>query len=248
MPLFPTRKPDNYNRNYLLWLTHFVNRGAGQAPLPGYVVRNGTLVNADFAGVPGTTYGVYDQISRPDSSADSYYVSFDADWKASDKLTFKGQVGTSKGTGETPTQDVAEWNTGIGAGGGYGLNGVGAADWYIGGDPSSQAADTLGWIFGYQDVKIEDEEKWGQIDGEYFIDSGAMTSLQFGARYAEHEPRIQLGDWPGPRLHRCQWQRGAMRLVTAILVPGGHHLARRPGQLSGQHAQLSGRYRQRPGW
>ena len=189
----------NYNRNYLLWLTHFVNRGAGQAPLPGYVVRNGTLVQADFAGVAGTTYGVYDQISRPDSSADSSFVSFDADWRASDKLAFKAQLGTSKGTGETPTQDVAEWNTGIGAGGGYGLNGVGAADWYIGGNPSSQAADTLGWIFGYQDVKIEDEEKWGQLDGEYFIDNGVFSSLEFGIRYAEHsrESNSATGQGPG---------------------------------------------------
>lgn len=189
----------NYNRNYLLWATHFIAQGNGQAPDPGYVVRNGTLVSADFTGVPGTTYGVYDQISRPDSKADSSFVSFDAKWQASDKLTFKGQIGSSKGTGETPTQDVAEWNVGIGAGGGWGLNGVGAADWYIGGDPSSQAADTLGWIFGYQDVKVEDDEKWGQIDGEYFIDSGVITSLQFGARYAKHsrESKTATGQGPG---------------------------------------------------
>src|SRR5688572_6330683 len=43
----------NYNRNYLVWLTSFVNKGAGQAPDPGYVVRNGTLVQANFAGVAG---------------------------------------------------------------------------------------------------------------------------------------------------------------------------------------------------
>lgn len=186
------QKAGNYNRNYLLWVTHFLARGTGQAPLPGYVVRNGTLVQADFAGVPGTTYGVYDQISRPDASADSSFIAFDAKWQPSDSLVLKAQLGTSDGTGETPTQDVAEWNVGIGAGGGWGLNGVGAADWYIGGNPSSNAADTLGWIFGYQDVKVEDEEKWGQIDGEYFIDKGAMSSLQFGVRYAEHS-RESLG-------------------------------------------------------
>ncbi len=186
------QKAGNYNRNYLLWVTHFLARGTGQAPLPGYVVRNGTLVQADFAGVPGTTYGVYDQISRPDASADSSFIAFDAKWQPSDSLVLKAQLGTSDGTGETPTQDVAEWNVGIGAGGGWGLNGVGAADWYIGGNPASNAADTLGWIFGYQDVKVEDEEKWGQIDGEYFIDKGAMSSLQFGVRYAEHS-RESLG-------------------------------------------------------
>ena len=29
----------NYNRNYLMWSTHFVGFGAGQAPDPGYVVQ-----------------------------------------------------------------------------------------------------------------------------------------------------------------------------------------------------------------
>lgn len=188
----------NYNRNYLLWVTHFLAKGAGQAPLPGYVVRNNTLVQADFAGVAGTTYGVYDQISRPDSSADSSFIAFDAEWQASDKLSFDFQIGTSDGTGETPTQDVGEWNVGVGGGGGWGLNGVGAADWHIGGDPSSQAGNTLGWIFGYQDVKIEDEENWGQVDGEYFIDNGSLTSLEFGVRYAEHSRESNSAVGQGP--------------------------------------------------
>src|SRR5262249_23677410 len=38
----------NYNRNYLLWNTHFIASGAGQAPDAGYQVLNGTLVNANF--------------------------------------------------------------------------------------------------------------------------------------------------------------------------------------------------------
>ena len=43
----------NYNRNYLEWLTHFVNLGAGQGPDPGYVVRNGTLTERQFCGDAG---------------------------------------------------------------------------------------------------------------------------------------------------------------------------------------------------
>jgi len=44
----------NYNRNYLMWSTHFVNFGAGQSPDPGYVVQDNTLTKANFTGVPGT--------------------------------------------------------------------------------------------------------------------------------------------------------------------------------------------------
>ncbi len=43
----------NYNRNYLEWLTHFVNLGNGQGPDPGYVVKNGTLTSANFSPLPG---------------------------------------------------------------------------------------------------------------------------------------------------------------------------------------------------
>ncbi len=44
----------NYNRNYLFWPTHFLNAGAGQAPLPGYTVAGNTLTSANFAPVAGT--------------------------------------------------------------------------------------------------------------------------------------------------------------------------------------------------
>ena len=40
----------NYNRNYLLWRVNVVNNGAGQAPDPGYVVRNNTLVQRFLPG------------------------------------------------------------------------------------------------------------------------------------------------------------------------------------------------------
>ena len=61
----------NYNRNYLMWNTHFVAQGNGQAPDPGYVITNNTLTQATFSPVSGTFYGVYDQISRPDEKATS---------------------------------------------------------------------------------------------------------------------------------------------------------------------------------
>ena len=72
----------NVNDNYLLWSTHFVNSGAGQAPNPGYTVQNNTLTSANFAPVAGTAYGVYDQISRPDEEATANFVNLDTTWNA----------------------------------------------------------------------------------------------------------------------------------------------------------------------
>lgn len=82
----------NFNRNYPLWDTHFINQGGGQfcgpnpcgnglvpgiGLLPGYTIANNTLTNARFVGVPTTLYGVYDQISRPAESADSDFINLD---------------------------------------------------------------------------------------------------------------------------------------------------------------------------
>ena len=195
-------KAANYNRNYMLWNTHFINQGAGQSPDPGYVVRNNTLVQANFSPVAGTQYGVYDQISRPDASADANFLNLDAKWRANDRLTLSSKIGTSSGTGKTPTQDVAEWNTGVGTGGGWGLNGISsAANWNLGAtnNSSSPAGVGLGWIFGDQNVKVKDKENWAQIDGEYGMDAGALQSLKFGARFNDHKRSSGgvIGQGPG---------------------------------------------------
>jgi iron complex outermembrane receptor protein len=183
----------NYNRNYLMWSTHFVNAGAGQGPDPGYVVQNNTLTKANFTGVPGTFYGVYDQISRPDETATANFVNLDTTWKANDVLTFLGQVGYSWGDGKTPTQNVSETQPGLGSGAGYQLNGLGSAPNFNLGTTNNTTPTpggvpvTFGWIFGAQNVDVKDKEKWAKIDSDYKIDNGAWKNLKFGVRYEAHD-------------------------------------------------------------
>ncbi|MEP7154850.1 MAG: TonB-dependent receptor [Betaproteobacteria bacterium] len=186
----------NYNRNYLQWGSHFINGGAGQAPDAGYVVRNNTLVQANFTGVPGTVYGVYDQISRPDASADSNFFAFDGKLRVSDKLTFTSQLGTSKGHGKSPTQDVTEWDIGSGSGTGYKLNGIGQApNFSFGNVNSSNLSGVAGldWMFGSQNIDVVDKENWAQLDGQFAMDAGVLTSLKFGVRGNTHE-RSSVGN------------------------------------------------------
>jgi iron complex outermembrane recepter protein len=183
----------NYNRNYLQWETHFVNHGNGQGPDPGYTVTNGTLTQATFAPVPGTLYGVYDQISRPDESATAGYVDLDGQWVVSDSLTFLTQFGYSQGDGKTPTQNVSETDPGTGAGAAYSLHGVGSgADWNLGATNHTTPFPngvpvTFNWIFGAQDVDVKDIETWAKIDGAYQIHDSAWTDLKFGARLQNHD-------------------------------------------------------------
>jgi iron complex outermembrane receptor protein len=194
----------NYNRNYLLWSTHFVNFGAGQAPDPGYVVQNNTLTKANFTGVPGTFYGVYDQISRPDETATANFVNLDTTWNAGSALSFFGQVGYSWGDGKTPHQDVSETQPGLGSGAGYQLNGLGSAPNFNLGNTVNNTPTpggvpvTFGWIFGAADIDIRDTEKWAKIDSAYKIDNGAWKDLKFGVRYEAHDRTSPTGVAQGP--------------------------------------------------
>ena len=194
----------NYNRNYLMWSTHFVNFGAGQSPDPGYVVQDNTLTKANFTAVPGTLYGVYDQISRPDETATANFVNLDTTWNLNTALSFFGQIGYSWGDGKTPHQDVSETNPGLSSGAGYQLNGLGSAPNFNLGNTVNNTPTpggvpvTFGWIFGAADIDIRDTEKWAKIDGDYKIDHGAWQDLQFGVRYEAHDRTSPTGVAQGP--------------------------------------------------
>ena len=193
----------NINRNFLVWNQSIMANGSGLAPLPGYVVRNGTLVSAQFPVVPVTnsdgttsprTYGIYDQISRPGAKSETSFLALDGKYRASDKLSFDANLGSSVGKGETPEQALFSAVV-QGTGAGYSLNGLGnGADANIGtGDPSkSSVVSALDWIYGASPAKTKDEEVWGQLDGEYALDQGVFTALKFGLRYSEHKRRTDV--------------------------------------------------------
>ena len=176
----------NYNRNYLLYNPRTI--GAGISPAAGYVVKNNTLVSAVIPGAAGTQYGLYDMIARPDEKASTTYLSAAAEWQVSDAFTLDFKLGTSTGHGETPNQDVAEWRVGNGAGS-WSLNGIDNAPSFSIGEATNapQSNLALDWIFGLQNLDIEDKDEWAQVDAEYFFDKGALSSLQFGVRLANHD-------------------------------------------------------------
>lgn len=175
----------DYNRNYML-------RARDRLPddtLTSYTLQGNVLTSAQMAAQPGVSQGIYDMISRPGESEASRYFTLDADWQATNNLGFKFQAGNTKGTGSTPTQDVMEMDTGYGQTGGYAMNGLGTPlNWNLGGTNNSINPATVGldWIFGDQAIQVVDKENWFKADGEYDFDDGALSSLQFGVRYAKH--------------------------------------------------------------
>jgi len=244
----------NYNRNYLMWATHFINNGAGVPPpaipgnpnatlaqqcaaaganapngcfagiglQPGYTVVNNTLTNATFAGIGNTNYGIYDQISRPDESADSVFVNLDGSFVVNDRFHVDGQVGWTQGHGKTPTQNVSETAPGVGSGAFWTLNGLSRnLDWglpnvnYAQPFPPGQPGNLqFGWIFGGQFIDTIDKETWVKLDATFdMTDGGAWKDLKFGARYSKHD-RSSVGSIAQGPTFGCA-------PVTPTCPPGG---------------------------
>ena len=188
-------KASNYNRNWMFWGSHVINGGAGEMPT-SYTVNNGTLTSAVFPnlGSPGNNhqYAIVDQILRPNAYSDTSWYNFDASYRASDRLTFSGQVGYTKGNGKTPKQDVFEGDV-FNTGASYAMHGIGSGTdvAFPSGNPSNFAGTTLDFIFGASPASTEDKETYGRLDASYLLGMGPFTTLKGGIRYAEHQRNTQ---------------------------------------------------------
>ncbi len=184
---------DNYNRNYM------IAPRAGlidSATISNYTIATDskgvkTLTSATFNWATPSASGYYDQISRK-ASAESGYLSLDGTWKVNNALTLTANAGSSKGKGQTLSQDVLEQRIVTGQSS-YKLGGNDAAPAF-GFTSPTLAAD---WIFGNQHTIVHDKEDWAQVDGEYTLDMGMLKTLKFGARSAQHkrytDPTISQG-------------------------------------------------------
>jgi iron complex outermembrane recepter protein len=182
-------KATNYNRNFLIWGSRILGGGGNQppqAPDAGYVVRDGTLVQATFTPVQGRQYVIVDNILRPDARSETNFVNFEAEWK-SGNFTLGGKLGTGKGKGETPTQAVFEGDV-FNTGASWSLNGIGRApdSGIRAGNAASFTGTALDWIFGASPARAKEQQDWGQIDGEWRFNEGWLSSVKAGARASKH--------------------------------------------------------------
>jgi iron complex outermembrane receptor protein len=185
---------NNYNRTFMLWGGNFAR---AQAPDPGYTVENGVLTSATYAGVAGRDYAVYDMISR-EATAKSNYITFDADWQINDSMSASFQVGTTEGEGSTERQFIAEVTTNRGGGASWTSHGTSRPmDWSVGGDSTPTGVTSFG-TWGNQQVTAIDNEDWITLDLNKDLDAGALTSLDFGARFADHERETQSPEGASP--------------------------------------------------
>ena len=185
----------NYNRNWMARLTGGGVIGRGEIP-SSYTVTNGTLTSAVFPnlGSPGNNlpYAIVDDILRPNAYSETSFYNLEANYRATDRLSFFGQVGYTRGIGKTPKQDVFEgdvFNTGLN----YAMHGIGSPVdvRFPNGDPSNFSGTSLDWIFGASPAATEDKETYARVDGSYQLGYGPWTNLKFGYRYARHERKTE---------------------------------------------------------
>jgi iron complex outermembrane receptor protein len=178
----------NYNRNWMFWGAH-----AFTTYIPSqYTVQGGAITSATFpnAGVPGTNaqYAIVDNIYRPGAYSDTSFTDLSFKWRPADRMQLSGNIGYTKGTGVTPKQDVFEGDV-FNTGASYTMHGISSATdvSFPNGNPSNFTGTSLDWIFGSSPASTHDKEQYGQIDGEYSLDKGMLTSVKAGYRYAEHD-------------------------------------------------------------
>ncbi|RJF92785.1 TonB-dependent receptor [Noviherbaspirillum saxi] len=188
--LYSRLSAKNYNNNFLAWPDNLLINGV--AP-DAYTINNGTLTSASFPAQGEYAAGVVDAIYRPGSRSETWYLNLDGKWRASSHLVVSGQIGTTRGVGETAKEVAFEGNinnTGLN----YSMNGLSRATTvsFPGANVTDFAGTSFGWAWGSQ-IKSIDAERYGQLDGELAIDNSVIQTVKFGVRLANHERRV---DWP----------------------------------------------------
>ena len=193
---------NNVNVNSMAWIstTAGTNSTPGIDPATGlprpyaltdYTITNGVLTSASWANTAAdgspVRGRVQDDIFR-DSLSSTWVVNLDAKWHPTSALTIAGEVGYTKGKGET--KDTYAWETFWHTGVSYTINGKTASVQYPGlpSDPTSPAYlnNYFSWSWGGH-ITSPDKELYGKLDADYAIDNGWLRSIKIGARYTDHK-------------------------------------------------------------
>jgi iron complex outermembrane receptor protein len=187
----------NANRNYLFWGS---NEFGANVPT-SFTVKGNTVVQANFPLMsPSGLFGkaasaqdgvIVDTIVRPGAEAQTEFFNLDGKLRVDDRLTFKGQIGYTRGFGYTPHSPSFEVNGPTGAT--YQPSGNG---WAVGfPDINVQSPNGLAndWAWNER-FRALDTEFYAKVDGDYKIDDGLWKDIQFGVRYADHTRQIDGWD------------------------------------------------------
>jgi iron complex outermembrane receptor protein len=177
---------DNTNNNFMAWVQ---NEVASDNVPTNYTVKGNTLISAVFPKINSNTGNVVDgvvedSIYRPGAAASTWYVDGDANWTPTANWNVHAKLGYTRGEGLTPSQPT--WESDGQTGVGFNFNGGGPAAVSF---PDINTADAAqmnnDWAWSDKFTAV-DKEFYTQLDAEYDINAGALKSIKFGGRYANH--------------------------------------------------------------
>ena len=155
----------NYVNNFINWI----------APATNITEVNDTIMAFDVAATWFQTLSSeFDEFRETDT------VSLTSTWDFSDDVTVSGLFGSSSGTYDNPLFNAVPMNPSVGA---TSFSTVGKDNiWVSNYDyDSAKDASTLPWfLMTHSQQLIEQDETLAQLDVEYIVDSGAISSIVFG--------------------------------------------------------------------
>jgi iron complex outermembrane receptor protein len=180
---------NNINSNSMAWISNVM--GNAPSALTSYTIANGVVTSANWANTtPGGTPvngRVQDDIFR-DSLSSTWVINAEANWHPTSALSVHGELGYTKGEGET--KDTYAWETYWHTGVNYAINGKTATVQYPGlpSDPTSAAYldNYYSWSWGGH-ITSPDSEKYAKADLEYAFDNSWLKSIKVGGRYTDHK-------------------------------------------------------------
>jgi len=174
---------DNINQNYLAWGS---NALGGGGTLTDRTVVGDTVVAGVISSAGNGTQGrgvVYDAIDRK-AFAETWFGDIDGTFTASDSWILHFDVGHTKADGDTDAQPFVEF--GAPASFSYDLRGKTPQVHFRNIDPKNPAQMEFDFA-SLHHITNDDSETYSYVDAEKSLNAGALKSLKFGLKYADHK-------------------------------------------------------------
>ena len=179
---------DNINQNYLAWGS---NALGGGGTLTNVTMEGNTAVAGTISSAANGTAGrgvVYDAIDRK-AFAKTWYGDIDGTYTPNERWSAHFDVGHTRADGDTESQPFVEF--GAPATFRYDLRGSTPQVQFLNIDPKNPRQMEFDFA-SLHHITNEDSESYAYADAERFLNAGALKSVKFGLKYADHDRKTDF--------------------------------------------------------
>jgi iron complex outermembrane recepter protein len=179
---------DNINQNYLAWGSNAL--GGGGTLTDATIVGNTAVAGVISSAGNGTSGRgvVYDAIDRK-AFAKTWYGDLDGTYTPNEQWSVHFDAGHTRADGDTESQPFVEF--GAPARFRYDLRGSTPQVQFLNLDPKNPSQMEFDFA-SLHHITNEDSESYGYADAERFLNAGALKSVKFGLKYADHKRKTDF--------------------------------------------------------